>query len=276
MLDSLTNKASIMTNEKKDFFVSYNDHDKQWAEWIAWHLEKAGYQVMIQLWDWGPGSNFILEMQKAADRCERTILVLSPHFLSSLYTQPEWAQAFAKDPTGEKRLLIPVRVEQCELKGFFKPLVYIDFLESQPLDKHERRQYLIEKLIDGVKLARRKPVAEPLLPDFKPTSVVTTDAAGDTVTENKRFEATTNNNDNKTDSNFYGQQRAELLRYFVSEWLVNGPVVAILQGFPGCGKTQLASAIAAKAIHCIDPVEPQLESQNPSLDLLTDLSLIHI
>lgn len=262
-----------MTNEKKDFFVSYNDHDKQWAEWIAWHLEEAGYQVMIQLWDWGPGSNFILEMQKTAELCVRTIFVLSPHFLASLYTQPEWAQAFAKDPTGEKRLLIPVRVEHCELKGFFKPLVYIDFLESQPLDRHERRQYLVEKLLDGVNVSRRKPISEPPLPDFKPESVVKNDVAGNAVIDNHEVEATTNNNDNSARSNFYGHQRAELLKHYVSEWLVKGPVVALLQGFPGCGKTQLASEIAAQTTRCIDPVEPQLESQDPSLDLLTDLAL---
>jgi hypothetical protein len=27
----------------KDFFISYNKTDRQWAEWIAWQLEGAGY-----------------------------------------------------------------------------------------------------------------------------------------------------------------------------------------------------------------------------------------
>ena len=51
---------------KKDFFISYNKADKAWAEWIAWQLKEAGYTVIIQAWDFRPGSNFILEMQKAA------------------------------------------------------------------------------------------------------------------------------------------------------------------------------------------------------------------
>jgi hypothetical protein len=29
----------------KDFFISYHKVDKTWAEWIAWHLEEAGYSV---------------------------------------------------------------------------------------------------------------------------------------------------------------------------------------------------------------------------------------
>ena len=32
----------------KDFFVSYNKADRTWAEWIAWQLEAAGYEIVIQ------------------------------------------------------------------------------------------------------------------------------------------------------------------------------------------------------------------------------------
>jgi hypothetical protein len=41
----------------KDFFVSYNRADRDWAEWIAWQLEEAGYSVVIQDWDFRPGEN---------------------------------------------------------------------------------------------------------------------------------------------------------------------------------------------------------------------------
>jgi hypothetical protein len=34
--------------EAADFFVSYTSADRAWAEWIAWHLEAEGYQVVIQ------------------------------------------------------------------------------------------------------------------------------------------------------------------------------------------------------------------------------------
>ncbi|MEY2979684.1 MAG: hypothetical protein RLZZ435_3824, partial [Cyanobacteriota bacterium] len=32
----------------RDFFISYNRFDQQWAEWVAWVLEEAGYSVVIQ------------------------------------------------------------------------------------------------------------------------------------------------------------------------------------------------------------------------------------
>lgn len=94
----------------KDFFISYNKADRDWAEWIAWQLEEAGYTTIIQSWDFSPGRNFVLEMDKAAKAAKRTIAVLSPDYLKSEFTQTEWAAAFQRDPKGEKGLLLPVAV----------------------------------------------------------------------------------------------------------------------------------------------------------------------
>ena len=80
----------------KDFFISYTKADKAWAEWIAWTLEEAGLSVIIQAWDFRPGGNFVLDMQRAASETEKTIVVLSPAYLEAEYTQPEWAAAFAE------------------------------------------------------------------------------------------------------------------------------------------------------------------------------------
>ena len=77
---------------------------------------------------------------------------------------------------------------------------------------------------------------------------------------------------------FYGQQREKILRRLVDEWLPSGPPVAILQGFPGCGKSQLASAVVASAvaesaIRGLDPIEVQSDWTDPVLDLFVDLAL---
>ncbi len=77
----------------------------------------------------------------------------------------------------------------------------------------------------------------------------------------------------KWEDHFHGQQRREIIHHLVTDWLPSGPAVAILQGFPGCGKTQLSLAVAVKSRWSLDPIEPQSESTNPSLDLLTDLAV---
>jgi hypothetical protein len=74
---------------QRDFFISYNRADVDWAHWIAWQLEAAGYSTIMQAWDFRPGANFMLAMQDAATRAKRTVALLSPQYLGALYTQPE-------------------------------------------------------------------------------------------------------------------------------------------------------------------------------------------
>jgi tetratricopeptide (TPR) repeat protein len=146
----------------KDFFVSFNSADRAWADWIAWTLEEAGYQVAYQPWDFRPGGNFVLEMQKAASETRRTVVVLSDNYLKADYTQPEWAAAFVDDPRGEKRKLIPLRVAPCFPTGLLKPMIYADLVGLSP---------------DGAKAAvltavsdnRPKPRQAPAFPGAAPT-----------------------------------------------------------------------------------------------------------
>src|SRR5712692_8573317 len=72
---------------------------------------------------------------------------------------------------------------------------------------------------------------------------------------------------------FHGQQREKILRRLVDEWLPGGPPVAILQGFPGCGKSQLASAVAEKATRSLNPLVVQGDWADPLLDLFVELAL---
>jgi len=91
-------------------FVSYNQKDRSWAEWIGWQLEEEGLKVIIQHWDFV--GNWVLQMEKAMKNADKTVIVLSDHYVKALYTQPEWADAFRRDPTGERDILIPVRISQ--------------------------------------------------------------------------------------------------------------------------------------------------------------------
>jgi hypothetical protein len=155
----------------KDFFISYNRHDRAIAEWIAWILEESGATVVIQAWDFGAGGNFVLEMQKAAAEAERTIAVLSENALNAGFVQTEWAAAFAQDPTGEARSLIPIRVAPCKLTGLWAQIVYIDLLKHpdvtltaetdvELLDEAEAKQHIL----DGVARGRKKPLSKPAFP----------------------------------------------------------------------------------------------------------------
>ena len=157
----------------KDFFISYNSADKAWAEWLAWQIEASGWSVVVQAWDFRPGGNFVLDMNRALTDTRRTIAVLSPSFLAADFTAPEWAATFAADPTGVARRLVPVRVRDCKLSGLLAPIGYIDLVGIK--SREEGRQ----RLLDGLK-ARVKPEHEP---DMPAPDAATTPVAAPAVAE---------------------------------------------------------------------------------------------
>ena len=131
-------------NPKKDFFISYVPADECWAKWIAWQLEQANYSTILEAWDFLPGAHYEHEMQKAMEKAERTIAVLSPNYLNAAYVGPLWAQALRRDPSGERRSLVPIRVEYCEPTGLLGNIIYIDLVPLQ--DAHEARTELLKKI----------------------------------------------------------------------------------------------------------------------------------
>ena len=137
-------------------FISYTQSDRAWAEWIAWQLEDAGYEVILQAWNFGAGSNFVHKMHQAVEDADCTVAVLSPEYERSAFSFSEWAVAFAKDATGEERRLVPVRIEPFEPSGLFSTIVYIDLVDLAEEPAHDR---LLTELRGA-----KKPGAAPVFP----------------------------------------------------------------------------------------------------------------
>jgi hypothetical protein len=147
-----------------DFFISYTSADRAWAEWIGFALEDAGYSVILQAWDFRPGSNFVLEMQEAARKAKKTVMVLSPDYLKSQFASPEWAAAFATDPQGLKRALLPIIVRDCKPDGLLGQIVHVDLTG---LDQEEA----LPTLLAGVRSERAKPSVRPSFPGLSRSEV---------------------------------------------------------------------------------------------------------
>jgi len=223
-----------------DFFISYNSADKTWAEWTAWTLEEAGYSTALQAWDFRPGSNFVLEMQRAASEAERTIAILSPAYLDALYTQPEWAAAFVQDPTGIKGTLLPVCIQKCDLKGLLPAIIHINLVD---LDETAAK----EALLQGIKRERMKPSVKSAFPGDIRRS----------VSEQPRYPGALPpiwNVPHNRNPNFTGrEEHLASLKMALS----SGKPAALTQaihGLGGVGKTQLALEYAYRNVAEYDVV----------------------
>jgi len=143
-----------------DFFVSYTQADRAWAEWIAWILEEDHRRVLVQAWDFVPGSNWVQSMQEGATRAERTIAVLSRAYLDSMYGGAEWQAAWAADPTGAQRKLLSVRVEDCDRPGLLSSVVGLDLFGLDEAKAKARLRSSVAAAIQG----RKKPTEAPDFP----------------------------------------------------------------------------------------------------------------
>lgn len=229
----------------RDFFISYTTDDAEWAEWLAWELERSGYSVVLQEWDFLPGGNFVSYMNRASAESRRTIAVLSPDYLNSLFAEPEWAAAFAGDPTGAARKLIPVRVRPCEFKGLLRQIVYIDLVGVPEGEARTR-------LLRGVSGGRAKPEAAPHYPNNEERSAdgprfPQHESSGDRAGGQRFFWTSTQPNICGRDSEISTFEKLLASLDSISEGRVACGAAVLIAGEAGVGKSALGHAACAMA-----------------------------
>lgn len=120
--------------EKKDFFVSYNKNNKDWAKWIAGTLEENGYTVYLQAWDIVPGDDFISRMNDFLKYSRNYIAVLSRSFWASEYCKTEFQTAFNSHLNKDIIRFLPVRIEDVSPDALYNTIVYLDLFNlNEPL-----------------------------------------------------------------------------------------------------------------------------------------------
>ncbi|MCL1807856.1 MAG: tetratricopeptide repeat protein [Oscillospiraceae bacterium] len=143
--------------EQRDFFISYNKADKEWAKWIAGTLETHGYTAYVQAWDIRPGDSFIDKMDAFLTEASIFVPVFSRDYFNSIYCNAEWKPAFNKylNAKSKERTFIPVRIDDVEPEGLLSDVVYID------LCKVHDEKVAEKKLLQGVdqgSIPRKRPV----------------------------------------------------------------------------------------------------------------------
>ncbi|MEV0484371.1 FxSxx-COOH system tetratricopeptide repeat protein [Streptomyces sp. NPDC050508] len=122
------------------WFVSHAGADRAWAEWVAWQLVDAGFQVELDLWDWGAGDNFVLKMSAALERGRLLALFSPAYFEPERFTTPEWSAVVAM-----KEKVTPVRVAEVVSPAILRSVIARDLFG---LGEEAARRALLEA-VDG-------------------------------------------------------------------------------------------------------------------------------
>ncbi|MGI5132543.1 pentapeptide repeat-containing protein [Pseudonocardia sp. CA-107938] len=88
-----------------DFYISHSPADEQWAAWIGWQLEAAGYRTFLAAWDHAYGSDE--HGERVAARAAAVLAVVSLAYLSAEQMSAERRVLLRADPAA----LLAVRVD---------------------------------------------------------------------------------------------------------------------------------------------------------------------
>jgi tetratricopeptide (TPR) repeat protein len=224
----------------KDFFISYAPQDLQWAKWINEQLEMAGYKTIFPDRDFLPEKNVILEMDNAT-HAKCIIAVLSPNYLTSQFTQPEWETVLHQDPTGAQGLLLPIRVLPCDVGGLLAPLIYVDLVGQEDLAKARKI------LLAGVDQTPKK-----LMSTALPSQIIPNQSSTASTSQQLRFGTPFPeywNVPRRHAPYFTGrdaqiEQIFQLFTYRDDEYATQIPDPQAIVGLGGLGKTQTAAEYA--------------------------------
>jgi hypothetical protein len=118
-LDGKNERSSTQQDAAKyKVFISYSRKDTDWAiQYIYEPLVKSlGEEaIFFDKASLKGGQAWVSELSNAIDQCELFIPIYSPNFFDSDFCQWELQQAFLRDPTGRKGVMLPFSAQEIEI-----------------------------------------------------------------------------------------------------------------------------------------------------------------
>jgi tetratricopeptide (TPR) repeat protein len=121
-----------------EFLISYAWADHAWAEWIAWQLEVAGYATRLQALDVQLSDDLVIQIGQTVAGTARLVAVLSPAYLASRLGEAQWRPVAASDPSGDRGLLVPVRVANGHPDELLAGRAHVDLVGLAEAEATER------------------------------------------------------------------------------------------------------------------------------------------
>jgi hypothetical protein len=141
-----------------DVFVSYRwvEPDLSWVRnELVPALHSAGLKVCLDVEDFVPGRDLILEMSRAGNESRRAICVLSPdYFEGERMVNFESLMARRRNPSGVGSQLIPLILRSCTVPEWLRGLIPIDW--TIPNNNRREWQKLL-KVLDAPKIDAKSP-----------------------------------------------------------------------------------------------------------------------
>jgi len=112
-------------------FISYSHKDKKWVkDYLLANLEKNDIPCHIDFRDFEVGKLSLLCMEEAVETCTKTILVYTPNWVDSEFSEFEAAMLQTVSPTNSNKKIIPIMLKKSDIPKRLKILNYADFTDK--------------------------------------------------------------------------------------------------------------------------------------------------
>jgi hypothetical protein len=129
------NPSGAASDPYYDVFISYSHADATWVwDWLRPRLEAAGLRVCLDRRDFDVGVPSLANMERAVDHSRHTLLVLTPAWVDSEWTDFEALLIQTVDPAACHRLLLPLLLQPCLPPRRIAMLTYADFTRRDAWD----------------------------------------------------------------------------------------------------------------------------------------------
>jgi hypothetical protein len=108
-------------------FISYSHQDKEFVEKLAAHLVKNNAHVWVDTWELNVGDSIIFKVQEAIQSASALLVVLSNASVQSEWCKKELSAGLMRELEEKKVLVLPIRLDDCEIPLFLREKMYADF-----------------------------------------------------------------------------------------------------------------------------------------------------
>ena len=121
-----------MTSQTKNYhaFISHSSQDKDAAKRLALDLQGRGYSVWFDEWEILVGHNIVDKVFGAIKQSHFMVVILSDASVKSRWVDEELTAAKTREIEDEQVVILPARLENCEIPTALTPKRYADFTGS--------------------------------------------------------------------------------------------------------------------------------------------------
>jgi CheY-like chemotaxis protein len=163
-----------------DAFISFSNSDADWVrDWLLPRLAASGLQICT-VDDFDLGVPRPVNIERAIDNSRHTVLILSPAWIESDWSQFEAALVQTSDPAASHRRLIPLLFQVCKLPRRIAMLDCANFTSPQAQESQVQR--VINAIKGEVSFSDRDASTTPPQ-DTQPPKVPVTEPSSDHAPE---------------------------------------------------------------------------------------------